>query len=371
MKKVFIGVGVIILLALSGRGYWAYQQMKSHEIKQSKLQSENGIEVGEKSLETKVSPELLTNNTKQIVSPQSVDVAVRSIIRGVTESDILSALDAAKKVQDQFSRPKTQQLTPEQEKELQKQIESIQATQKALSGSSELVINTQQPGKNITVTSAVIKDKGFVVIKKNTDFETMRANKDILGASQLLSIGTAKNIQILLNEYVDGVELKAYLYKDDGDGIYNPTIDKYASNANGEAISRNFPVSSHRNLQNVYYSNYLQSGSPALLLREQLPGNKIKFESVSIPFDIKNQKKSFFIAIFKDANGLPGKMIGSQLIKSGGSGNEIQLNESVSNEMLYSIIFEDNGDGKLDLMSDPIVRGENNLIIIVKFKVIQ
>ena len=85
---------------------------------------------------------------------------------------------------------------------------------------SDIVIDTQQPGRNIVITSVVIKDQGFVVIKKNTDFETMRANKDILGTSQLLPIGTTKNIQIPLNEYVDGVELTAYLYKDEGDGVF-------------------------------------------------------------------------------------------------------------------------------------------------------
>lgn len=291
-------------------------------------------------------------------------------ISGVTESDIRSALDAAKKIEDIFNNPPTPKLTREQESEIKKQVESIIATKKALSGSGDLVIDTQQPGRNIIITSAVVKDKGFVVIKKNTDFETMRANKDILGISQLLPVGTAKNIQIPLNEYVDGVELKAYLYKDDGDGMFNPASDKYATDAKGWAIYKNFPVSSRRNLQNVYYSNYLQPGSPALLLREQLPGNKIKFESVSTPFDPKNLKKSFFIAIFKDANGLPGKIIGQSQQKSG-SGSEIPLTEAVSNEMLYAMMFEDNGDSKLDLMSDSIVRGENNLVIIVKFKVIQ
>ncbi|TSC69013.1 MAG: hypothetical protein G01um101466_221 [Parcubacteria group bacterium Gr01-1014_66] len=367
-KSGFGLIGIIIVFAViaivSGGGFYL------NEARRSKLQSESLVEIEKKSPETKVSPEPQANNAEQKSSPKT-GLAVKLAIRGVTESDIHAALDAAKKVQDQFSRPPTQQLTPEQEKELQKYVESIQATQKALSGSGDLVIEMQQPGRNIVITSAVVKDKGFVVIKKKTDFETMRANKDILGISQLLSIGTAKNIQIPLNEYVDGVELKADLYKDDGDGVFSPTSDKYATDAKGWAIYKNFPVSSRRNLQNVYYSNYLQPGSPALLLREQLPGNKIKFESVSRPFDPKNSKKSFFITIFKDADGLPGKIIGSQIIKSGGSGNEIQLTESVSNEMLYAMIFEDNGDSKLDLMSDSIVRGENNLIIIIKFKVIQ
>lgn len=317
--------------------------------------------------QSKSQPE--TNNMEQTTSTQKTETAVKVTIRGVTESDIRSALDAAKKIEDMFNNPPIPNLTREQESEITKQVVNAITTKKALSGSRDIVIDIQQPGRNIVITSAVVKDKGFVVIKKSTDFETMRANKDILGISQLLSIGTAKNIQISTNEYVDGVELKAYLYKDNGDGTFNPASDKYAADDKGWAIYKDFYVSSRRNLSHAFYSNIIKYG-PALLLKEQLPGNKIKFESVSTPFDPKNLKKSFFIAIFKDANGLPGKIIGQSQKKSG-SGSEISLTEAVSNEMLYAMIFEDNGDSKLDLMSDSIVRGENNLIIIVKFKVIQ
>ena len=220
-------------------------------------------------------------NPNQLVSEQTIPIRVTTtetssstadtfklVIQGVTDNDIRAALDAAKKVQDLFNTPVVRELTPEQEKELQKQVESILATQKALSGSGGIITNTQQ-------------------------------------------------------------------------------------------LSRN-----------VYYSNYLQPGSPALLLREQFPGSKIKFESVHVPFDSKNPKKSFFIAIFKDAEGFPGKNIGQSQQKSG-SGNEVALTETVSNEMLYAMIFEDNSDGAFDLTSDRIVRGENNLIIIIRFKVAQ
>lgn len=208
-------------------------------------------------------------STELVTTSFSTDTTFKLTIEGVTENDIRAALDAAKKVQDLFNTPVTPKLTPEQEKELQKQVESILATQKALSDSGSITTDTQQ-------------------------------------------------------------------------------------------LSRN-----------VYYSNYLEPGSPALVLREQASGNKIKLESVRTPFDSKNLKKSFFIVIFKDANGLPGKIIGSQITKFGGSGSEVTLTEIVSNEMLYAMIFEDNSDGALDLASDQVVRGENNLIIITKFKVIQ
>lgn len=366
-KSGFGLIGIIVsfaVIAMVGRGVFYF-----NEVRKLKLQSESVVEMGKKNSEIKVLPEQQVNNIEQKPSLKT-EGAVKLIIRGVAENDIRIALDAAKKVQDSFNEPLTQEFTPEQEEELQKYIESIQATKRALSGSGDLVIDTQQPGRNIIITSAIVKDEGFIVIKKHTDIETSRVNKDILGTSQLLPVGTANNIQISFNEYVDGVGLMAYLYKDNGDRAFDPVDDKYVTDAKGLNIYKDFSVSSRRNLQNVYYSNYLQSGSPALILREQLPENKIKFESVSVPFYSKNLNKSFFVVIFKDADGLPGKIIGSQIIKSSGSGNEIQLTESVSDEMLYAMIFEDNGDGKLDLMFDSIVRGENNLIIIVKFKVV-
>ena len=152
--------------------------------------------------------------------------------------------------------------------------------------------------------------------------------------------------------------------------MFNPLNDKYSIGGNGQAVYKNFTVSSRRDLRYAYYSNYIRPGNPAFVLREQLPGNKIKFDSVSTPFDPKNLKKSFFIAIFKDANGLPGKVIGSSQQKSG-SGGEVILTEDVSGEMLYAMMFEDNGDNKLDLTVDTAVRGEDDLVAISKFKVIQ
>jgi len=298
-----------------------------------------------------------------IQTTQTQETKFELTIPGITESDIRSALDAAKKVEDHFRNPPTPKLTPEQEMEVLKEVASIAATKKALSGSRDITIDTQQPGNVITITSVVMKEAGFIVIKKSSNLATV-------GSSKLLTKGVHQNVQISLNEYVDGIGLTVYLYKDDGDGILDTQKDKYITDDTGLAIYKNFDVRSRRNLRYAFYSNTIKYG-PALILKEQLPGNKIKFEGVSI-YTPDALKKSYFIVIFKDSNGLPGRIIGnSQPLKGSSSGNEVQLDEPVSNEMLYAMIFEDNGDGRFDSTSDSIVRGEDNIIIIVKFKVIQ
>jgi hypothetical protein len=67
---------------------------------------------------------------------------------------------------------------------------------------------------------------------------------------------------------------------------------------------------------------------------------------------------------------LPGRIIGHGQPK-GIPPFEIILTESVSDEMLYAMMFEDNGDEVFDVQEDPAVRGDDNLVIIVKFKVIR
>jgi len=298
-----------------------------------------------------------------VLSSYSIKNASSIYLNGVTKSEILKALTAANKLQNQYNKPmQTQQLTSEQKNKLLKQLLGTLATKEALSGSDNMLIKNQQHGKIVTVDMVKMREPGFISI---TDSEESK----MLGSSRFLSKGMHKKIKVHLKEYVDGINLTAYLYKDDGDRSFDMQKDEPMKDDTNWSIYKSFDVNSRRNLNYCYYSNNLKYG-PALLLREQLPGNKIKFQSISTPSDAGSSEEPFFIAIFKDNNGLPGKIIGYSRRTYRG-GKKFRLTEPVSNEMLYAMIFKDDGDGKFNPALDTIVRGENNLVIIVKFKVIK
>ncbi len=94
-----------------------------------------------------------------------------------------------------------------------------------------------------------------------------------------------------------------------------------------------------------------------------------------IHLDFNNQQNSkFFIVIRKDKNSFPEKLIGvSKIIRNGGDcvGLSITLQKPVSNETLYAMIYKDNGDRIFNEDEDILLRGYENLPIIVKFQVVK
>jgi hypothetical protein len=300
------------------------------------------------------------------VKKQPTSTAKTNIqIKGVTTVEIENALIAATNVENHFNRPKQFKLTTEQEKILQKTVKSIIATKKALSlvGSKEIVVFNQEPGKQITLESVHMSEPGFAIIEYN--------NRRAIGSSALLKTGSTNGVRIDLNEHVDGETIIVRLYKDDGDGVYDSTKDKCMVDNNGMLIFKQIKIGTRRDLSHVFYSNYLSRGVPSLLLKEQLPGTTIKFSSIR--FGHKNPPKTnFFIVIRKDRNGFPGKIIGvSKNLRGGRGGSKITLQEPTSNETLYAMVYQDNGNGTFNENEDIPLRGLDNLPIIVKFQVVK
>lgn len=272
----------------------------------------------------------------------------------ISADDIKAAMQAAEKVQTIFTKP-LEPLSPLQEKILQKQVALIKATKESLRSSQEIVIDEQSPGKFVVVKSATMPAAGYIGIEGN----------GVSGSSQLLPAGVVKNITITLNRPVDGITLLAYVYKDNGDGVFDANKDEYL-NASGFRVFKEFDVGTKRNLKNVYYSNYIFTGSPALIIKEQVPGTQIDYNDSGI-FTSKIQPR--FIAIFKDKNGLPGKLIGTA--KMNNKNNIVDLTEPTSNEMLYAILFKSNPNNQIDLSANGVIRGEGGMVIVVKFKVLK
>ncbi len=304
------------------------------------------------------------SDKKEIKKPPTSNTVTDAHIKGVTTVEIEQALSAAASVENHFNRPRIK-LKDEHEKILQKQVQSIIATKKALSlyGPKEIVVFNQEPGKQITLESVQMSEPGFAIIEYN--------NRKAIGSSALLKIGSNKSVLIGLNEHVDGETVVVRLYKDDGDGVFDSKKDKCMVDNNGMLMFKQVKVGTVRNLSHTFYSNYLSIGVPSLLLKEQLPGTTIKFSSISFGHKIP-AKTNFFLVIRKDRNGFPGKIIGvSNKQRGARSHSKITLQEPVSNETLYAMVYKDNGDRTFNENKDILLRGYENLPIIVKFQVVK
>jgi hypothetical protein len=185
---------------------------------------------------------------------------------------------------------------------------------------------------------------------------------DVLGVSPLLLSGTHQNIRIPLNQHVDGTSLLAVIYKDDGDGVFDRYSDQFRNDM-GRVI-KEFEISTRRDRGNAYYSTSpIDGNGTGLVFVEQVPGNYVEYIDSCIP-----NGRPYYVAIFKEKNGLPGKYIGHSALERS---SRINLTETVSDEMLFALMFEDYSGGRFDLAKDQIVRGKDGFIIIAKFRVIK
>jgi hypothetical protein len=166
------------------------------------------------------------SDKKEIKKPPTSNTVTNAHIKGVTTVEIEQALSAAASVENKKNRPRFK-LSDEFEKKLQKQVQSIIATKKALSlyGPKEIVVFNQEPGKQIILESVHMSAPGFAIIEN--------FNNRIFGSSDLLKTGRNKGVRIDLNEHVDGETIVVRLYKDDGDGGFDSTKDKCMVDKNG------------------------------------------------------------------------------------------------------------------------------------------
>jgi hypothetical protein len=268
------------------------------------------------------------------------------------ESDIRFGMSEAQKITDRIVGSRRINFSP-----------LINATAKIFSSSNDrlkkslngintkgLIVDNQPPGNSVLISYINMEFNGFVAIEQ----------ADVLGVSQLLPIGVHQNIKIPLNQHVDGTSLLAYIYKDDGDGVFNRDNDQY-SNDMGR-VRKEFEISTRRDKGNAYYSTSSMNGT-GLIFIEQVPGSYVEYIDGSIP-----NGRPYYVAIFKDNNGLPGKYIGHSSLQRS---SRINLTEPVSDEMLFALMFEDYSGGRFDLEKDQIARGKDGVIVIAKFKVIK
>jgi hypothetical protein len=268
------------------------------------------------------------------------------------ESDIRSGVSEAQRTTDRVLGPRRQKLSPLINAATQIYANSNNRLKKSLSGinAKGMVVDDQPPGDSVVISSVNMDFNGFVAIEQT----------DVLGVSPLLLSGAHQNIKIPLDQHVDGTSLLAVIYKDNGDGVFDRGGDQY-SNGTGRVV-KEFEISTRRDRGNAYYSTSPMNGT-GLIFIEQVPGNYVEYIDGCIP-----NGRPYYVAIFRDENGLPGRYIGHSALQRS---SRINLTETVSDEMLFALMFEDNSGGQFDLARDQIARGKDGTIVIAKFKVIK
>ena len=86
-----------------------------------------------------------------------------------------------------------------------------------------LVVSDQRPGDEVVVSVVSMSEPGFVVVMND---ESGKAGK-VIGVSEFLVSGIHEKIDAGTTEDIlDGVRYYAAVYKDDGNGIFDPKNDK-------------------------------------------------------------------------------------------------------------------------------------------------
>jgi len=98
-----------------------------------------------------------------------------------------------------------------------------------------------------------------------------------------------------------------------------------------------------------------------VIVSDQLAGNMVKIESVSLTFD-------GWVAVHEDINGQPGNILGAQRFDAGSySGGQVELaRASVTGGKYYVMLHTDDGDKMFDHKLDlPFM--ENGLAVMITF----
>jgi len=103
-----------------------------------------------------------------------------------------------------------------------------------------LEVSDQKAGNSISISKASFAFPGFVVLFSDNNGKP----GSILGKSQLLPKGEAEkfNVYIIGTRSVSGQVLYTYLYKDNGDGVFNINTDKVALNVSGQPVFVKFSI---------------------------------------------------------------------------------------------------------------------------------
>jgi hypothetical protein len=122
----------------------------------------------------------------------------------------------------------------------QKASSSESAPSAASVGNNSVTIGDQPAGGSVSISSVSVEKKGFAIVH-GKDGDMLGK---IIGASELLPPGEAKNLQITLREPTEaGKDYLIVLVVDNGDGRYMPGADRPVMSADGVGGALKTPFS--------------------------------------------------------------------------------------------------------------------------------
>jgi hypothetical protein len=143
---------------------------------------------------------------------------------------VVRAEDVNKKVVDEavneLNKKENGKLDENQQKALKDMVTEILRTEETVRKMAEpyFRVKIQNPGDKIAVAYVNFNKNTFMVIKDIVP----DGSENILGVSKFLSAGKNENIEIQLTKRVIGTTLTAYLFIDNGDGVFNESTDLLA-----------------------------------------------------------------------------------------------------------------------------------------------
>lgn len=119
-------------------------------------------------------------------------------------------------------------------------VENEGATNGFRLGANAIYVSDQIPGREVLVGFAALGEPGFVVIREVDD----GTSRGIVGVSGLVPAGESGNVPpiVLSREARHGETLVAVLYRDDGDGVFNPSKDLPTTDDNNEPFAMQFMI---------------------------------------------------------------------------------------------------------------------------------
>src|SRR5581483_2008793 len=105
---------------------------------------------------------------------------------------------------------------------------------------NSISVSTHTPSSTAVIDSVTLTNPGFVAVYESSNGQT----GGILGSSNLLPAGEQKNLTISLSrKTTSGEMLITQVYKDNGDGKFDPEKDELIKDQNGNTVKSEINVS--------------------------------------------------------------------------------------------------------------------------------
>jgi hypothetical protein len=209
----------------------------------------------------------------------------------------------------------------------------------------------------LNVQSVTTSQSAFLVVYQSVNGEP----GSLVGKSGLISPDEgAENLNVTFGS-IPGQSYIVMLRDDDGDGMLDESKDNPATDADGKSVTATFSVPGAPSAAaDVAPANSAGAMSDSITLGAAADG-KVTVASVTL-------SKPGFVGIYESMGGDPGPMVGKSNLLSAGTAQNVSVSFSgTTGKTYFAMLRADNGDGKLDEMTDNPINDASNNTVMQKF----